>query len=64
MLVFLLVFELGEVGVVVEFLLVYPVELYFWEGIPVCNPSRFSILVPISLSLMCLVMADLQFYVW
>ena len=50
MLVLLLVFETDKVGVVVEFLSVYPVALYFWEGILVWHPARFFSFLLISLS--------------
>ena len=38
--VLILVFKLGDMGVVVEFLLVYQVSLYFWAGVLVWHPSR------------------------
>ena len=38
--VLLLVFEIGEVVLVVEFLSFYPVALYFWAGILVWHPAR------------------------
>ena len=48
MFVLILVFDLGKVGVVVEFLSIYPVALYFWVGILVWHPFRFFIFVLIS----------------
>ena len=41
----LLVFDLDEVGVVVEFLLVYTVAICFLAGILVWHPAKFSIFV-------------------
>ena len=63
MLVLLLVFELGKVGVVVKFLSVYPVALYFWAGVLVWHPARFFIFPDLTFA-MCLVMADLRSCVW
>ena len=60
MLVLLLVFEMGEVVVVVYFLSVYPVALYLWAGILVWHPARFIIFFLISLLQKCLIMAALR----
>ena len=49
MLVLLLVFELGKVGVVVELLLVYPAALYLWAGVLVWHPFRCFVFVLITL---------------
>ena len=64
MLVLILVFEMGEVVVVVEFLLVYPLALYFLASILVWHSARLFGFVLISLSQMCLVMDALQSCEW
>ena len=51
--VLLLLFELDKVGVVVDFLLVYPLVLYFWVGILFWYPARSFIFFLISLLRKC-----------
>ena len=64
-LVLLFVFDLEEVGVVVDFLSVYPVELYLWAGIHTgLKPCQVLHVCPDIYFTMFLVMAVLRSCEW